>query len=294
MPFITVGSKTAVNRREKRFHMEVISPTEPEFDLEGKAEGYLYVVDRDDIGDGSGNHLWDVYSYDTLLGTGEASVKFKDVSSTADVVKVIVKRTDFITDFSYMFASGFNYSMSNLTEVIFEDTCNTSNVTNMSRMFYSCPNLITITGLSNLNTSNVTTMDFLFAYCYDLTSIDISTWDTSNVTVLNNAFNYCNSLSSLDLSNWGTSSVTDMHNMFHHCESLTSLDVTNFDTSNVTDMNGMFYKCSDLECLNLLDTTNATDTTDMFYDCGNLTAPDATAQSNLLNGASWTNPNSCP
>jgi len=60
------------------------------------------------------------------------------------------------------------------------------------------------------------------------------------------------------------------------------------------DMSYMFNNCGDLVCLNKLDTTNATNTSNIFYGCSALTAPGSTDQTNLENGASWTNPNSCP
>ena len=44
----------------------------------------------------------------------------------------------------------------------------TSNVTNMSYMFYSCSNLTTI---PSLDTSNVTDMNSMFSYCIKLTTI---------------------------------------------------------------------------------------------------------------------------
>jgi hypothetical protein len=84
--------------------------------------------------------------------------------------------------------------------------------------------------------------------------------------------------------------------MFGYCSDAANIQMPSDMTTTkpAVDMDNMFYECSNLECLNLLDTTNATDTNDMFYNCSNLTAPDSSTQTSLLNGASWTNPNSCP
>lgn len=69
----------------------------------------------------------------------------------------------------------------------------TSNVTDMNRMFYNCENLITL-DLSNFNTSNVTDMFSMFKLCKNLISIDISSFDTSNITNMIAMFGGCSSL----------------------------------------------------------------------------------------------------
>lgn len=139
---------------------------------------------------------------------------------------------------SYMFAH-----FANLEEIDFGDCFDTSNVTNMSAMFYDCR---------------------------DLTSLDLSSFDTSNVTNMSDMLHDCRSLTSLNLSGFDTSSVTEMRSMFHGCSSLTSLSLDGFDTANVTDMSCMFHSCSDLTSLNLsgFDASNATDIHWMFSGCG--------------------------
>ena len=141
-------------------------------------------------------------------------------------------------DVSYMFAH-----FTNLEEIDFGDCFDTSNVTNMSAMFYDCR---------------------------DLTSLDLSSFDTSNVTNMSDMLHDCRSLTSLNLSGFDTSSVTEMRSMFHGCSSLTSLSLDGFDTANVTDMSCMFHSCSDLTSLNLsgFDASNATDIHWMFSGCG--------------------------
>ena len=111
-------------------------------------------------------------------------------------------------------------------------------------------NKLTSLDVSKWDTSNVTDMTRMFTGCYNLTSLgDMSNWKTSNVTNMWDMFSGCKSLTSLDVSKWNTSNVTNMAAMFSGCESLTSLDVSSFDTRNVTRMEEMFRNCSGLKSL---------------------------------------------
>ncbi len=154
---------------------------------------------------------------------------------------------------------------------------NTSNVTDMSRMF--AESSITTIDLKGLVTSNVTDMSEMFSECKSLTNLDLSGFNTSNVTDMNNMFYECYSLTSLDLSNFNTSNVTNMHSMFYlnpyanRTSPLVRLDLSNFNTSNVTDMGEMFRGASSLVYLDLssFNTSNVTDMNNMFEDCSSLT-----------------------
>ena len=147
----------------------------------------------------------------------------------------------------------------------------TSNVTDMSDMFYNCSGLTSL-DLSPLDTSNVTSMGSMFEGCSGLTSLDLSPLDTSNVTDMWSMFDGCSGLTSLDLSPLDTSNVTDMRFMFGGCSGLTSLDLSSLDTSNVTDMSDMFHACSSLTSLDLssFDTSNVTSMWYMFRGCSSL------------------------
>ena len=93
--------------------------------------------------------------------------------------------------------------------------------------------------LENFDTSNVTNMSSMFYSCYSLTSLDLSDWNTSNVSDMYGMFSACYSLTSLDLSGWDTSNVTDMQEMFSNCYNLTEIKMGG-DVSNVSNVNGMF------------------------------------------------------
>ena len=169
------------------------------------------------------------------------------------------------------------YNMSKLTSIIGIEYLNTSEVTDMSGMFYDCRSLTSL-DVTKFDTSNVTTMMDMFNGCRSLTSLDVTNFNTSNVTDMAYMFKNCSSLTSLDVTNFNTSNVTDMMGMFYGCRSLTSLDVTYFDTSKVTTMSAMFYGCRSLTSLNVtkFNTSNVTTMMDMFSGCSSLTSLDVT------------------
>ena len=150
--------------------------------------------------------------------------------------------------------------------------CNTSKITDMSKMFYDCKKMKYINA-DNFDTSNVTTMRWMFCYCNALTTLDLSSFDTTKVTDMFAIFAYCNNLTSLNVSSFNTSKVTYMNGMFSGCSGLTSLNVNKLDTSKVTHMNGMFQNCSGLINLNLsnFDTAKVTTMNSMFENCRALT-----------------------
>ena len=159
---------------------------------------------------------------------------------------------------------------SQLKKLSFTDS-NTSNTTNMNKMFSGCTSLTSL-DLSSFNTSNVTDMSDMFNVCSGLTSLDLSSFNTSNVTNMKFMFAGCSKLTSLGLSSFNTSNVTQMYDMFAGCSKLTSLDLSNFDTSNVTNMNIMFGGCSSLTSLDLSGwkISKAISTSQMFIECSSL------------------------
>ena len=162
--------------------------------------------------------------------------------------------------------------MTNLISINFNNNFNTSNVTNMSRMFYGCRSLTSL-DLSSFNTSNVTDMSDMFDSCYSLTSLDLNNFNTVKATIMNYMFYNCLLLTSLDISGFNTANVTNMSGMFDSCSSLTNLDLSSFNTSNVTDMSYMFSDCTSLINLDLssFNTLNLKNMLNMFSGCSSLT-----------------------
>ena len=174
--------------------------------------------------------------------------------------------TSQVTDMSSMFY--YCNSLASLDVSGFD----TSQVTDMSSMFNYCSKLASL-NVSGFDTANVTNMSWMFNWCSKLTSLDVSTFDTSKVENMGFMFRYCEALKTLDLSHFNTSNVTDMQRMFFLCTNLRSLNVTNFDTSKTVFMGKMFYKCSRIVSLDLSDfnTSNVTDMNAMFSGCSWIT-----------------------
>ena len=164
------------------------------------------------------------------------------------------------------------YNMQNLLSITGISNLNTSEVTNMSSMFWGCTKLTSL-DVSGFNTAKVTDMSFMFYDCSSLRSLDLSSFNTAKVIYMNYMFNNCQALTSLNVSSFNTANVTDMSYMFTNCRNLTSLDVSGFNTANVTDMSRMFANCWSLTSLNLssFNTAKVTDMCYMFYDCCDLT-----------------------
>lgn len=166
---------------------------------------------------------------------------------------------------------------------------NTSNVTNMGRMFYK--NFTPKLNLSNFDTRNVIYMNAMFMEAWGIEELNLSSFDTSNVWFMGNMFKnthklknldvhhfntqkvkhmqymfYGSGATSLDLSHFDTSKVEDMSKMFAEMANITELDLSNFDTSNVKDMSRMFDHTAELRTLDLsnFNTSKVTDFSKMF------------------------------
>ena len=211
-----------------------------------------------------------------ILAIGKNKVIFPENSSylfhdwwyLINVQKIDFKNIDTsnVVDMSNMFF--YCNSLTSLDVSSF----NTAYVTNMNNMFAGCSNMPSLTLGVNFNTSNVTNMADMFNGCSLLTNLDVKQFDTSKVTNMSLMFNNCKHLTSLDLSNFNTSRVTDMKYMFNTCERLTSLNINSFDTSNVTNMENMFGSCASLPSLDLsnFSISNETNMHNYFTFCSQL------------------------
>lgn len=140
---------------------------------------------------------------------------------------------------------------------------NTSNVTNMGRMFYknSTPKL----DLSNFDTRNVIYMNAMFMEAWGIEELNLSSFDTSNVWFMGNMFKNTHKLKNLDVHHFNTQKVKHMQYMFYG-SGATSLDLSHFDTSKVEDMSKMFAEMANITELDLsnFDTSNVKDMSRMF------------------------------
>ena len=171
---------------------------------------------------------------------------------------------------------GWSEQRKSITNVVFDASfANCTTLISTSSWFIECSNLVTITGINNLNTSNVVDMSNMFFGCSSLMSLDVSGFNTANVTNMRWMFVDCTTLKDLDVSNFNTANVIDMDRMFQGCSGLTSLDLSNFNTSIVMNMYAMFSGCSGLKTVYVGDgwTTSAVmegNGIDMFSECINL------------------------
>lgn len=79
-----------------------------------------------------------------------------------------------------------------------------SNLTSCNGMFWQC---IDLTSICEFDTSNVTDMTRMFANCRRFTELDLSWMDVSKVTTMDSMFNQCENLETLDLSGWDLSNA---------------------------------------------------------------------------------------
>ena len=134
-----------------------------------------------------------------------------------------------------------------VSKVVFDPSFADARPTSTCDWFYGMGNLQSITGLSCLNTSEVTDMSGMFFRCDELTSIDVSHFNTSKVVNMARLFNNCSGLTSLDLSSFNTSNVYFMNWMFSGCTNLRTIYVRNgWSTAVVTQSYEMFNGCTSL------------------------------------------------
>lgn len=116
----------------------------------------------------------------------------------------------------------------------------TSNVKNMSWMFYmdddlyDLPRLNEIIGLNSFETTKVTDMSSMFRFC-NITELDLSGFDTSKVKTISDMFAMCSKLTTIYGNNWDTSSISYTNNyeknIFNECNSLIGGDGTAYDSN---------------------------------------------------------------
>ena len=160
-----------------------------------------------------------------------------------------------------------------VTQVVFDPSFANARPTSACFWFAGMEFLQSISGLEYLNTSEMTDMQRMFYGCYRLTSLDLSHFNTEKVIDMHAMFASCYSLSSLDVSHFNTANVTDMSYMFYNCMSLTSLDLSSFNTSNVSIIIYMFDSCYSIITIYVGDgwtTAGLSASPAIFNNCENL------------------------
>ena len=139
----------------------------------------------------------------------------------------------------------YNYQGTSVNDLI--SYSDTSNVNNMSNMFYYCDKLTTI---PQLDTSNAVNMSYMFSSCSNLTSIP--QLDTSNVNNMSYMFRYCSKLTTIDITHMNITSTSNSSNFASYCFSLTKLIIRNMSTIPTLDSNSFNY------CYHFTGKVNAT------------------------------------
>lgn len=125
------------------------------------------------------------------------------------------------------------YDMSKISEITGIEFLNTSEVTDMGRMFHGCSKLSSL-NVSGFNTENVTSMFCMFTECSNLTSLDLSSFNTANVKGMSYMFSDCSSLKTIYASGgWITTNVISSTEMFSGCTELQGFAGTAYDSRHV-------------------------------------------------------------
>ena len=185
-------------------------------------------------------------------GKNSAKNMFKDCTEIISIE--IYTSSSFLTDISGMFEGCIKLESIKLISF------STSNVNNMSRLFYNCSSLKSIffNDIDDFVTNNVKDTSYMFFNCSSLPNSDtdsvlkLDKFKTRKVTNMGHMFELCTQFKNLIFPNsFSTENVNNMEYMFNNCVQLTSIKFSDkFETKNVENMNSMFRNCKNLESIN--------------------------------------------
>ena len=124
-----------------------------------------------------------------------------------------------------------NYSQEQgtYTTLTVDESCKNFTGTSLTMFFTNFLALTTINNLENLNTSEVTNMQRMFFQC-PLTSLDLSSFQTSNVTNMQEMFSNSKNLETIYVGDgWSTANVTSSGSMFYLCSKLPNYNAFEID-----------------------------------------------------------------
>ena len=197
-----------------------------------------------------------------LMYIKQNSNNLYDISIVADGIIAFPENSRCLFQFARLDSSTGKY-LGNLQKIDFNNSIDTSKVTDMSAMFQG--GQMSTLDLSDFDTSKVTTMGYMFRDCTTPEIKSFNKFNTSNVTNMSNMFDGCGAVS-LDLSSFDTSKVTRMDYMFDRSAATEVKGLENFSTNNLTDMSYMF-SFSKIKQLNLknFNTSKVTNMAGAFW-----------------------------
>lgn len=111
-------------------------------------------------------------------------------------------------------------------------------------LFDGFNSLKTVTGLEYIDMKNVKSLENAFRNCYELTEVDVGSFNTSNVTTMKGMFSGCTSLTKIvGLENFDMKNVKDVSQMFMDCRNLTDADVEALDLEVIETDEDAFLNC---------------------------------------------------
>ena len=211
---------------------------------------------------------WDIPNSDGLIASRKGTNVFIYAPDTS-----ITGKIDLPEDSNHLFSkqdsvypdgADWDHVFSHCETLDGLDLLDTSNVTNMRRMF---------AGLGNLNMYDNTMMNLL-PNPKEIT-LDVSTFDTSNVTDMSLMFEQA-AIKNINIGNFNTRKLTDTRWMFAQCGILQNIDLSRFGTATISNASGMFELCMSMSSINLDGATfeNTTSMSSMFSGCESLTTLD--------------------
>ena len=169
---------------------------------------YAYSI----LKDGTLTLYFDSNKPQDALGLGRAS--WQNVATSVN--KVVIDKS--FSGYSPKSCESWFLGLENITEISGLEYLNTSQVTNMKRMFSGCKNLKSI-DVSGFNTEKVTDMRWMFSGCRKLKTLDLSSFNTKNLEQTISMFEGCSLLETIyaDPDKWSTEKLEHFGDMFAGC-----------------------------------------------------------------------------
>lgn len=143
----------------------------------------------------------------------------------------------------YEFYYGTDRTIRNVERFVL-DNVDTSNVTDMSSMFYDMEYVLEL-DLSSFDTSKVTSMEGMFEQCYYLVSLDLSSFDTSKVEDMSWMF-ADSGIKELYLCSFSSASLVYASGIFAHSELVTIYTTNAFTLTSLVSTDNEFIGATHL------------------------------------------------